>query len=180
MQTTQEILASKTVRISAIVIGVLLVSLVSFAGGVAVGFHKAKFSYAFGENYERNFIQGGRFDRDARGGVMQGNMMFGRDFEGKGFRNSSGAAGEIISLSDTSIIIKDRDGKESTIAITGSTLMKSGRTTIKASDLKAGDSIVIIGKPSDTGAVNADFIRVFPKDAGTGRGWGMMNFRINQ
>lgn len=109
---------------------------------------------------------------------MQGNMMFGRDFDGRGLRNSSGAAGEIISLSDTGIIMKDRDGKESTISIAGSTLIKSGRTTIKASDLKAGDSIVVIGKPGDTGSVNADFIRVFPKNAGSG--WGMMNFGANR
>ena len=51
-----EIVKSKKFKIAVLVVGVFFVALVSFAGGVAVGFKKARFSYKFGENYERNFI----------------------------------------------------------------------------------------------------------------------------
>lgn len=179
MKTAQELMASKALRISAIVVGILLVSFVSFAGGLAVGFHKARFSYAFGENYERNFA-GGKFqDRNDRGEMMRGGMMGGRDFEGKNFRNSHGISGEILSLSDTGIIIKDRDDKENTVALSEKTIIRNGRDTIQASELTVGTKVVIIGSPSDTGTINANFIRVFASD-NTGRGWGMMNFGNDQ
>lgn len=179
MKTAQEIMASKAVRISAIVVGILLVSFISFAGGLAVGFHKAKFSYAFGENYERNFA-GGKFqDRNDRSKMMRGGMMGDRDFEGKNFRNSHGISGEIISVTEGNIIVKDTENKENTITLSEKTIIRSGRDIMKSSELAVGTKIVVIGNPSDTGTVNADFIRVFASD-NTGRGWGMMNFGNDQ
>lgn len=166
MKTFQEICSSKTMKVSAITIGILVITCVSFAGGIAVGLHKAKFSYAFGENYERNFIHGKQFNRDARGefGVMMRGdeeMMRGWDLNGRGFRNGHGVTGEVLSVSDASIIIKDQDGKENTLTILPTTIVKNGNNTIPVSDLTAGTQIVVIGKPSDTGTINADFIRVF-------------------
>lgn len=179
MKTAQEIFNSKAVRISTITVGVLLVALLSFAGGAAVGFHKARFSYAFGENYERNFIQGNRFDRDAN--APRGNMMNNRIPDSRDLRNAHGVAGEILSISDTSIVIKDRDGKENTLSILPTTIIKNGRDTIALSDLKTGMEIVVIGKPSDTGTINAEFVRIFTGDFGANRGGnGMMNSGINQ
>ena len=70
--STQEIIKSKKFKIAALVVGVLIVALVSFGGGVAVGFMKARFSYNFGENYERNFV----------GGPFQGPGMMGRGPQG--------------------------------------------------------------------------------------------------
>lgn len=174
-------MASKTVRTSAIVIGILLVALVSFSAGLAVGFHKARFSYAFGENYERNFV-GGKFpDRDDRISMMRGGMMNSPDFEGRGFRNAHGISGEILSITDANIIIKGRDNAENTIAISEQTLIKSGPDSLSVNDLKTGLKVVVIGKPNDTGTINADFIRVFPDTAGIRGGWGnMMPFGNNQ
>lgn len=160
---TKTIGQSKAFRTAAIVIGVLVVVLVSFSAGVRVGLYKAKFSYAWGENYERNFLGGPRgFDGPGRGMMGGGRQVFfGMMGGGRDFRNAYGVTGAIISVSDTTLIVKDRDDKENTVSVTGQTFIKRGRDTVKLPDLKAGDRIVVIGKPGDNGVVNADLIRVF-------------------
>jgi hypothetical protein len=150
---TKEIIASKKSKIAALAVGVFIIALVSFAAGVAVGFHKARFSYQWGANYERNFM-GPRMGNRGPGGMMQ-------DFEGRGFRNAHGIAGQIISVSDSSIVIKDRNGQENTVTVSDKTLIKSGSNDIKITDLKSDENIVVMGQPGDNGTINADLIRVF-------------------
>lgn len=159
--STQEMLKSKKFKIAALVVGAFILALVSFAGGVATGFRKAKFSYKFGENYERNFI-GGPF-QGSMGGMMgdRGPRGMLPDFEGRGFRNPHGIAGSIISVADNKIVIKDRDGQENTISVSDKTLIKRGRDTIGINDLKNDEQIVVMGRPGDSGTINADLIRVF-------------------
>lgn len=154
--STQEMLKSKKFKIAALAVGVFMVALVSFSGGVAVGFKKARFSYKFGENYERNFT-GPRMGM-GRGGGMMG------DFRGQDFRNAHGLSGTIISITDSNLIIKDKDNKENTIAVTDKTIIKRQRDDIKISDLKQNDQVVVMGSPDDNGVVNADLIRVFDND----------------
>jgi hypothetical protein len=154
----QETVKSKKFKIVALAVGVLIIALVSFAGGVLVGFHKARFSYRFGENYERNFIGGppgpmGMMEKGPRG------MM--PDFEGRGFRNAHGIAGTIISVADNKIIIKDHDGQENTVSVDDKALIKRGQDTISINDLKNDEQIVVMGRPGDNGTINADLIRVF-------------------
>ncbi|MCX6766772.1 MAG: hypothetical protein NT170_03275 [Candidatus Moranbacteria bacterium] len=150
---------SKKFKIAALAVGVVILMLVSFAGGVAVGFHKARFSYKFGENYERNFVGGPFQEPGMMGGRGPQGMMGG--FEGNGFRNGHGIAGAIISVADNKIVIKDRDGQENTISVSDQTLIKSGQDTIKIADLKQDEQIVVMGRPGDNGTINADLIRVF-------------------
>jgi hypothetical protein len=161
--STQEILNSKKFKIAALVVGVIIVALVSFGAGIGVGLRKAKFSYKFGENYERNFI-GGPF-QGPMGGMMgdRGPRGMLPDFEGRGFRNPHGIAGSIISVADDKIIIKDRDGQENTISVSDKTLIKRGQDTVSAGDLKNDEQIVVMGRPGDNGTINADLIRVFDK-----------------
>jgi len=151
---------SKKIKIAVLVAGFFLVASVSFAGGVLIGFKKARFSYKWGENYERNFVggplqgpMGMRGDRGSR------DMM--RGFEGRGFRNAHGIAGNIISIADNKIVIKDRGGQENTISVGDKTLIKRGQDTININDLKNDDRIVVMGKPGDDGTISADLIRVF-------------------
>lgn len=152
---------AKNLKIAAIVVGGVLIIFVSFAAGVGVGLRKARFSSDFGRNYERNFM-GSRFD-DGWGMMGRpefiGGMM--REFSGRDFRNANGLSGTIISISDNDIVIKDRDGKENTVAVTDKTAIKSRRDNLKPSDLKPNDQVVVIGNPSDNGVINADLIRVF-------------------
>ena len=145
---------SKTLKIVAATLASVILAIIIFTAGVQVGFRKAKFSYKFGENYERNFMGPER-------GRMVGPMGFMREFEGRGFRNAHGIAGAIISVADNSIVIKDRDDKENTITATNKTIIKRGRDNIKITDLKNDDRIVVMGRPGDNGAIEADLIRVF-------------------
>ncbi|MFZ2188698.1 MAG: hypothetical protein WAV73_04010 [Candidatus Moraniibacteriota bacterium] len=169
--STQELVKSRNFKIALGVVGALLVVFASFSSGVAVGLHKAKFSYQWGQNYERNFMgpgkrAGGMMDADDRGQMMgvrrDGGMMdFPRNIEGRDFRNAHGIAGTIISVADNNLIIKDRDNKENTVAVTDRTIIKDHMLDVKISDLKANDQIVVMGRPDDQGIVNADLIRVF-------------------
>lgn len=155
-----KLVGSKKFQIAVLILGIFVIVFISFAGGVFVGLKKAKFSYKFGENYEKNFV----------GGPIQGprgmmndhgprDMM--PDFQGRGFRNGHGIAGTIISVSNNQIIIKDRSGQENTISVGDKTLIKRGQDTISVNDLKNEDRIVVMGNPGDNGTINADIIRVF-------------------
>ncbi|MFA6383341.1 MAG: DUF5666 domain-containing protein [Parcubacteria group bacterium] len=151
---------SKTFKIAAIIIGVLLIILISFASGVGVGLKRGLFSCKWGENYERNFM-GPQMDAGRPGPMgFMGPMM--SEFGGSNFRNPHGLVGTIISISDGSLIVKDRDNKENTISVNDKTVIKLGRDDKKLSDLKIDDKITVIGQPGDDGVVNATLIRAFP------------------
>lgn len=144
---------------------IFLLALV-FALGMRVGLYKAKYSYDWGKNYERNFM--GHHGEYMGPGMIppmgpDGPMDF---FKGhrKDFRNGHGVAGEIVSIADNSIVIKDRDNKENTVSVSNRTVIKSRRDDVQISDLKVGQKIVIIGKPGDNGTINAELIRVFNND----------------
>ncbi|MDO8529662.1 MAG: hypothetical protein Q7S18_03260 [bacterium] len=150
----------KKIKIAALIVGLVIIILGSFSTGVFVGLMKARFSSKFGENYERNFT-GSRMG-EGRSGFM-------REFSGRDFRNAHGISGTIVSISDNNLIIKDRDEKENTVSVNDKTIIKNGRDTIKIGDLKTDERIVILGKPGDSGTVNADLIRVFDANANVGR-----------
>lgn len=164
----QEIIKSKKFKVAAIITGSVAIALVIFTAGVNVGFRKAKFSFKFGENYERNFM-GPRpgvdkpMNPNGPMGIMREQI---RNFEGRDFRNPHGISGTIISISDNSLVVKDKDNKESTVSVDNKTAIKSGRDDIEIGDLKTEEQIVVIGKPGDNGVINADLIRVFDKDTG--------------
>lgn len=145
---------SKGARLTLAVVGMLFLGLACFAAGVAVGLHKARFSYAWGQNYERNFI-GERLDRS-------GWPMLPRDLEGRDFRNPHGVAGTLLSLpGNDTLVVKDREGKENTVQVTDKTALRRGSQAITLQDLQVGESVVVIGKPSGNGTVTADLIRAF-------------------
>lgn len=173
----KEFCTSPKFRVLFVTLGVLLVALSSFAVGTAVGFHKARYSYAWGENYERNFGAGfGRGEGHPgmmgnRGGYSSG-MMSGRDGYGSGmmgnwgaqggdYRNAYGVSGGILSITGDNIVVLDRFGRENTVAVSDKTVIKNGRDTVTRDDLKTGDQITVVGNPSDTGVINADLIRLF-------------------
>lgn len=140
---------SRLFRTIAISGGALLLAILIFAGGVVVGLRKARFSYRFGQNYERNFV-----------GMRGHGHMFpwGGDHD---FRDPHGLAGTIISLSGNNLVIKDAGGQENTVTITNQTLIKYQGKNLKAGDLKQNEKVVVLGRPSSNGTVSADLVRVF-------------------
>lgn len=152
--TTREIIQSKKFKIIASVTGAIVLLIISFAAGVHVGYRKARYSYQWGANYERDF--GG-----PRMGMNGPVGRFAHDFSGQNFRNGYGLAGTVVSVSGNNIIVKDRDNQENTVSVSDKTLIKSGSSDLKVSNLVAGQRIIVMGNPASNGVINADLIRVF-------------------
>ena len=127
-------------------IGTLIVALLIFSAGVNVGFRKASFGHAWGENYERNF------------GFSPNRPMLG----GEDFPNANGAIGKIIKIELPTIIVQDKDNTEKVILLKDDTKIEEMRKPITTNDLKLDDFVVIIGAPNVQGQIEAKFIRVMP------------------
>ncbi len=154
--TLQECVQSKMFQRSVVGVGIFLIMLVSFASGVAVGLHKARFSYAWGENYERHFLGDG-----PRGSKRDGMMGMPN---GNGFRNPHGTSGTVVSVAEDMLIVSNRDNQESSARLTHETRIMKQRAEIQANEIQKDDTVMIIGKPAEDGVVVADFIRVFDHD----------------
>ena len=136
-------------------IGALIIVLLIFQAGVFIGYHRATFSYQFGDNYRQTF--------GMRGGGLPGGMeMF-----GGGFSNAHGSIGKIISITLPTLVMEDRDGVEKVILLTDDTVIRYLRDEFKAESLKAGDVVVVIGSPNERAQIEAKFIRVMPPSSGT-------------
>ncbi|MEI6280642.1 MAG: hypothetical protein WCP17_01425 [bacterium] len=127
-------------------IAIIIIALLIFYAGINVGFHKASFGRAWGDNYERNF------------GMMQGRGMLGKD----NFPNASGAIGKIIKIELPNVIVQDKDNTEKIISINNDTKIQAGRNILTINDLRVNDFVVIIGSPNTQGIIEAKFIRVMP------------------
>lgn len=141
---------SKTFKIVTWFVAGLIILLFVFKLGVFVGYKKAAFSYRWGENYHRNF--GG-----PRGG------FFGDFLSDKpDFIESHGVFGQIIKITENSLVVRGQDNVEKVIAVSNDTIFERLRETIKLSDLKVDDSVVIIGRPTNEGQIEAKLIRFMP------------------
>lgn len=147
-----DFIKSKKIAVAIAVLFGLALLLGTFSMGVAVGYRKAKFSYAWGENYHRNF--GG-----PRGGFLRN---FSQDFMGKDFIGAHGTFGQIIEVKDSELAVRGRDGIEQIIKINSDTEIRRFQDVIQLKDLKVDEPIVVIGEPNDSGQITAKFIRVMP------------------
>ena len=142
----KKVFDSKTATTALIVVGMIIVALLIFSLGMSVGFHKASFGRAWGENYERNF------------GMMPSRQMFGRD----NFPNAHGATGKIIKITLPTIIVQDRDNTEKVILIKDDTQIQEMKNSILPKDLKKDSFVVVIGDPNAQGQIEAKLIRIMP------------------
>ena len=147
-----EFLKSKKVVVLIAALFCLAILVGTFSMGVAVGYRKAKFSYAWGENYHRNF--GG-----PRGGFLRN---FSQDFMGKDFIGAHGTFGQIIEVKDSELAVRGKDGVEQIVKISVDTDIRRFQDSIQTGDLKTDEFIVVIGEPNDQGQIEAKFIRVMP------------------
>jgi len=135
-------------------IGIIIILALVFSAGISVGFHKASFGRAWGDNYSKNFGMGGQ------GGGPMGE--FGKNGPMGFFPNANGVAGKIIKIELPTIMVLDKDNIEKIVLIKEDTKIQKMRDNIKSSDLKVDDFIVVIGSPNDQGQVEAKFIRMMP------------------
>lgn len=139
---------SKTVRGVLVGVGVTILVLVIFQAGMVMGYHKARFAGAFGNNFERNFI-------GSRGGGMK--MMF-----NGAMPSGYGAVGEIVSINLPQIIVSGPDNIEKTVTVSTTTSIRRFRDEIQASELVAGEFVVILGNPNESGQIEANLVRIMP------------------
>lgn len=129
-------------------IGIAVVALLIFQGGVFVGYHKAGFSYRLGDNYHRTF--GEERDRFPMG-MHQGD-----------FTDAHGSIGKIIKIDLPTFILEGQDGIEKIILVNADTTIRQFRETIKPTDLKINDLVVVIGSPNTQGQIESRLIRLMP------------------
>jgi hypothetical protein len=120
----------------------------AFGVGEMVGYHKAQFSYAWSDQYSRNF-----------GGPQRG--MFGMPGETV-FQNPHGVDGTIIKIEDQTLIINGRDQREKSVIVDAQTQIESFQQDSKPISLRVGDHLVVLGDPNMQGQIVAKFIRILP------------------
>ena len=143
-----KIFQSKLFKGSLLGIAGLIILLLIFKAGMMVGIKKADFSCRWSDNYHRNF--GG-----PKGGFWGG-------FGDRDFMDANGTFGQIIKIEGNLLTIKGNQNTEKVILLNESTVIKSMQDTIKATDLKVDDNIVVIGEPNQAGQIAAKLIRIVP------------------
>lgn len=150
---------------------VVVVVLLIFQAGVFVGFHKASFSYKWGDSYQKFFeMRGGRknsgyeniFGSD--GGSKKGDKggFLGRMGMMDNFIGSHGVTGKIIDIKLPSIVMTGEDNTEKAVLLNKDTIIRQQRGDIKPEELKLGDNLVVVGVPNDNAEIVAKMIRVIP------------------
>ena len=129
-------------------IGTVIVLLLTFQAGVMFGFHRANFGYRWSEHYDENFLP-----RPPMGAGGFNNM----DFE-----RAHGAFGGIIKIQGSTITVKGKDEAEKNVLFDKNTVFEGGNGEIKATDLKVGEDVFVIGSPDESGQVLAKVIRILP------------------
>lgn len=131
---------------------IVVLLIIIFNLGIFVGYKKARFSYAWGENYHRNFA-------GPKAGFLR---EFERDLLGKDFIESHGVFGSIIEIKDSELIIKGKDNIEKIVVVNEQTDIRRFGDNIELKDLSMDETVVVIGQPDDEGKIEAKFIRVMP------------------
>lgn len=126
----------------------LIIVISVFSLGINVGRHEERFAKQWVQNYPRNF-----------GGPKIFTVQVGTP---EPFMQPHGLFGTVLSKAtdNKSLVLKGQDNVEKTVLMEPDTTIQKGITTIKTSDLKAKDSVVIIGEPTEKGEIEARLIRV--------------------
>jgi hypothetical protein len=132
-----------------ILCGVIVMTI--FVTGVLVGQEKARYSFAWVENYQKNFA--GPVPMQEISGTMQSNQVI----------SGHGIFGQVLKVDGETLVVKGQDNMEKTVNVSDDTPIVKNRSKAKHSELKVGSNVVIIGEPDDDGQVEAKFIRILPK-----------------
>ena len=129
------------------IIGSILLAILIFGAGIAVGRHEGR----FGNNWENNY-------RHMMGGSRS---PFALQKNGEGLI-PHGAFGEIVAVNLPTIVVKGQAEAEKNILVSSSTAIRAMHTLGSTADLKVGTTIVVIGDPNDEGQISARLIRILP------------------
>jgi hypothetical protein len=144
----KQIYTSKTLKISAIILGAAICGLAIFKLGMITGFKKADFSHRLGENYRDIFTNQP--------------PSLGENISDHSFTNGNGAAGKIIKINDPLLFVEEPNDGEKIITTDNATVIRMFRNEIPFSQLKTEESVIVVGDPADNGMISAKLIRVVP------------------
>jgi len=133
---------SKKVKYALSALVFLAVLLFVFQAGMIVGFERANFSGHLGDNYSMVF------DDNNPGQMMTKDPL------------GYGTIGVVLSVSGDNVSVATSDNLEKVVKITSDTLIRRAHNEATTTDLKAGDSIVVVGSPDAQGEIDARLIRI--------------------
>lgn len=125
---------------------ILILALTVFKAGVLVGYRKAAFSYRWGESYYKTF-------KDPRKGHLPG-------FPREDFPSAHGVFGKIVKIENSRLVVDSADGVEKIVNVSTTTSIRRLDQTLRFSDLKNEDSVIIFGSPNDQSSIDARLIRI--------------------
>lgn len=125
----------------------MIVILVIVAGGAFF----AGMKYQQSKSPSFNFAQGG-----------QGTMIFRqRGQGGQGGQNFRPVRGDILSVDSNGLTVKLQDGSSKIVILSGNTTFIKEASATK-DDLKAGDTVAVIGTANSDGSVTAQTVQINP------------------
>lgn len=127
----------------------LVVLLLVFRLGLNLGLRQGAFTCQWSENYHRNF--GG----PPPGGFMQ---ALGNDESVR----AHGVFGQVIGTATGTLLIKQNDGVETSVAVTDDSVIEMFRQRVPITEVHVNEMVVVIGEPNDQGQITAAFIRILP------------------
>jgi hypothetical protein len=142
--------AIKVIKI--ILVFIILISV--FGLGMFIGETKARFAFRWFENYPKNFA-------GPKGGFVNDWQKL--PFPPGDILEAHGTFGKIIKINGADFVIEGKDKIERIIKVSENTAIRSFRnmdSSLKLSDLKIGDYVMIIGSANEEGQIDAQFIRV--------------------
>ncbi len=146
MKEFENIISSKKVRLTACVIGVIVLALLIFHAGVVFGSHRNSFGGPSGRP---------SMDRGFRPPFFPNGFELPRSF----IPNSHGAVGSITAITLPTLTMETREGTSKTIFVGTSTMIQSTKDT-DAKTLSVGNKIIVLGESDSQGRIDAKLIRI--------------------
>jgi hypothetical protein len=112
-----------------------------------LGVRKGAYACKWSENYHRNF-----------GGPSGENMMMDKDPS----MPSHGVFGQVIGTATDTLIIKQNDGVETSVAVTDDTIIELLHQRVPLHEVHLYETVVVIGQPDENGRIEATFVRILP------------------
>ena len=133
----------------------LLVLIIVFWGGMAVGRRQAEFGYRWDKHYFEVF--------DSSASPFAGRMMmFSRNMPVDSSTLPNGATGKVVAINLPTIAVIDPSNTEKVVVIQPDTSIRMIHSIASSTDLRVGDLITAIGSPDGQGRILATFIRIMP------------------
>jgi len=131
-----------------VITGAILVVVLVFWAGLALGYKKAEFAYRWDTHYMDTF--GGR------------GSPFVFKADGDDALPPNGAAGKVIAVNLPSVAVKGPDQAEKVILIASTTMIRNLHSIGSTTDIRVGDALIAVGSPDANGRIIATFVRIMP------------------